>query len=155
MSDDHNHGGGGMPMPPGSMSNHTTMNMNDMIMHMSFYWGKDAIVLFQGWPKHSLSMYLLALFFVFFLSLASELLAAFQATKRWRSPVAGGLTQAAAHALRTALGYLVMLAVMSFNLGIFIVAVTGHAVGFFIFKFWAAATPSRAEQATNGFSPKV
>ncbi|PSS32649.1 Copper transporter like [Actinidia chinensis var. chinensis] len=142
-----------MPMSPGSMSNNDTMNMKDMVMHMSFYWGKDATILFQGWPNHSLPMYILSLFFVFLLSLATEVLSVSPAAaKQWTSPVAGGLIQAGVYALRTALAYMVMLSVMSFNLGIFVVAVAGHTVGFFLVKCRAAA--AREEDAT-GFTPKV
>ncbi|XP_057504704.1 copper transporter 6-like [Actinidia eriantha] len=142
-----------MPMSPGSMSNNGTRNMKDMVMHMSFYWGKDATILFQGWPNHCLPMYILSLFFVFLLSLATEVLSVSPAeAKPGTSPVTGGVTQAGVYAVRIALAYMVMLSVMSFNLGIFVAAVAGHTVGFFLVKYRATAAQ---EEATTGFTPKV
>ncbi|GMP85672.1 hypothetical protein CsSME_00038739 [Camellia sinensis var. sinensis] len=122
--------------------------MMDMVMHMSFYWGKDVIVLFQGWPNDSLGMYILALLFVFLLAAATEVLSISPAVKPGKSPMNSGLTQAIVHALRMGLAYMVMLSVMSFNLGIFIVAVVGHTVGFFFVKWWTLA------EATTDTTPK-
>ncbi|GMP50953.1 hypothetical protein CsSME_00017364 [Camellia sinensis var. sinensis] len=144
---------GDMTMPPGSMSN-DTMNMNDMIMHVSFYWGKEVIILFQGWPNNRLGMYILSLFFIFFLSVAIEVLSISLPAKPGMSPMVGGLTQAGVYALRTGLAYMVMLSVMSYNLGIFMVAVAGHAFGFFLIKCCALAVGSRTGATTNN-TPKV
>ncbi|CAA2991965.1 copper transporter 6-like [Olea europaea subsp. europaea] len=137
MSHDHDHGTMPMPMSPDSMYNNS-MNMNDMAMHMNFFWGKDVVVLFDGWPNGRLGMYILALAFVFLLAVAVEILAAVPIKPRMR-PLSGGLLQAAVYAVRMALAYLIMLSVMSFNVGIFIVAVAGHAVGCFIVKYRAIA----------------
>lgn len=122
------------PMTPDSMSNNS-MSMKDMVMHMSFFWGKDPTVLFEGWPNGRLGMYVLALVFVFFLALAVELLSLSPSlAKAGASPVLTSLTHSAVYAVHIALAYMVMLSVMSFNLGIFIVAVAGHTVGHFLVK---------------------
>ncbi|KAI4354592.1 hypothetical protein L6164_003442 [Bauhinia variegata] len=134
---------GHMPMPDDTKN--MTMKMK---MHMSFYWGKDAIVLFSGWPNQSLGMYILAIFFVFFLAMAAEVLSNQPVLRRGMNPVTGGLTQAAIYAFRISFLYLVMLAVMSFNLGIFIAAVAGHTLGFFIAKSRALA----AAREEHGYS---
>lgn len=136
-----------MPMPPGSMK------MKDMVTHMNLYWGKDVIILFQGWPSNNLGMYILALAFVFLLSATIEVLSIAPVVKQGttKSPVIGGLTQTILYALRIGLSYLVMLSVMSFNLGIFIVAVAGHAFGFFLVKRRElAAAP--ADQAVSNIT---
>lgn len=124
---DHDHGmmmEGGMSMPKMKMKN---------MMHMTFFWGKDVDMLFSGWPGRSLGMYLLALFFVFALAVMVEWLSHSRFFKPGSNRVASGLAQTFVHAVRMGLAYLVMLAVMSFNVGVLIAAVIGHGIGFFIF----------------------
>ncbi|XP_027070583.1 copper transporter 6-like [Coffea arabica] len=137
-----------MPTPPNS-----TMSTNDNMtsMQMSFFWGKDVVVLFRGWPDNNLGMYILALFFVFFLGFAVEVLSASPRVLK-TTGVFSSLSQAGAYAIRMALAYLVMLSVMSFNLGIFIVAVAGHGVGHFLVNF---RKPAAAQTNSLTLDPKV
>lgn len=109
------------------------MNMA-MVMQMSFYWGKDTTILFSGWPDGRLGMYILALFSVFLMAAAVEILSVFPMIKSSMSPIGKGLAQAAVYAVKIGLAYLVMLSVMSFNGGVFIVAVIGHGLGHFLVK---------------------
>lgn len=126
---------------------HDDANMMGMQMHSSFYWGKDAIILFSGWPNKSLGMYVLAVFSVFLLAVVIELLSASPATIRTeRNPMAAAFKLAVVHGFRMGLAYLVMLSLMSFNLGILIAALAGHAVGFFIFKAGALALEVNEEE---------
>lgn len=116
------------------------MDMDMMSMHSSFYWGKDAIILFSGWPNGRLGMYILAVVGVLLMAVASELLSAGEGViKPQRNPMVAGLNLAIIHTLRMGLAYLVMLSLMSFNLGILLAALAGHALGFFIFKAGAFA----------------
>ncbi|XP_004507149.1 copper transporter 6-like [Cicer arietinum] len=126
----HMHGMDGMSMAPKSSSNGTMMMGHKM--HMTFFWGKDALILFDGWPGGKTGMYVLALILVFFMSVLIELLSRTRFIKPGSNPVAVGLVQTLLHALRIGLAYLVMLALMSFNGGVFLVAVLGHALGFFV-----------------------
>lgn len=129
-----------MPMPENKDMNNMTM-----AMHMSFFWGKDVIILFSGWPNQSLGMYILALFFVFLLSMTAEVLSVSPAVKVGVNPTVAGLTQSSVYALRMGVVYMVMLSVMSFNLGVFFAAVFGHAFGFFLMKYREHAVASRAQ----------
>ncbi|XP_061376371.1 copper transporter 6-like [Gastrolobium bilobum] len=140
-----------MPMPYGN--NNMMMMMTKM--HMSLYWGKDAIVLFPGWPNQSVGMYILAILFVFFLAMIAEVMSNQPIIKRGTSPIIGGLIQAIFYVFRISFLYLVMLAVMSFNLGIFIAAVAGHTLGFFIAKYRALASANREQQHGSSITHKV
>ncbi|XP_048235843.1 copper transporter 6-like [Ricinus communis] len=150
-------------MPTGhgsSMYGDDNMNMSspsmDMMMHMSFYWGKHAIVLFSGWPKESLGMYLLALFFVFFLAVGIEVLSVPATANVFGSnPMMGAFIQASVYAVKMGFAYMVMLSVMSFNLGIFIAAVAGHALGFLIVKARPLALANRPDVSGKAPVPKV
>lgn len=130
---------------------------NEMAMQMNFYWGKDVIILFQGWPSNNLAMYILALVFVLMLSAATEVLSIPHVVKSSASsPMIGLLIQATVYAVKMGLAYLVMLSVMSYNLGILIVAVAGHGLGFLLVKIRALAAAGAANQAASEFvDPKV
>ncbi|EOY07358.1 Ctr copper transporter - like 1 [Theobroma cacao] len=152
MSD---HGGMDMPTPAGSTSNGS---MKSMDMHMSFYWGKDVIVLFSGWPESNSGMYVLAIFFVLLLGAAIEVLSMLPPVKPGTKPVLGAFTQASVYAVRMCFAYMVMLSVMSYNLGIFIAAVAGHAIGFFIVKLRALQAKETTEQrymSPDGIASKI
>ncbi|XP_022767630.1 copper transporter 1-like [Durio zibethinus] len=143
-----------MPMPnSGSMSNDS---MKSMGMHMSFYWGKDVIVLFPGWPESNSGMYVLAIFFVLLLAATIEVLSMLPLVKPGTRPILGAFTQASVHAVRMCFAYMVMLSVMSYNLGIFIAAVAGHAIGFFVVKFRAVTKETEQQyMSPNGISSKT
>lgn len=51
----------GMKPPPSSSNMH-----HKMMMHMTFFWGNNAQILFPNWPGTHSGMYALALVFVFF-----------------------------------------------------------------------------------------
>ncbi|KAF9598112.1 hypothetical protein IFM89_025304 [Coptis chinensis] len=131
----HGMGDHNMSMPMPSNNNGTTVQMHHkMMMHMSFYWGKNAEILFSGWPGTSTGMYVLSLIVVFLLSLLVEWISHSKFIKKGSSHVSAGLLETLMHTIRSGLSYLVMLAVMSFNGGVFIVAVAGHSVGFLVFR---------------------
>ncbi|OMO97365.1 Ctr copper transporter [Corchorus olitorius] len=103
------------------------------LLHMSFYWGHKSQILFSGWPGSNAGMYALALIFVFVLAMIVEWLSYCSIIKPGANKVAAGFFQTGMHTVRAGLSYMVMLAVMSFNGGVFLAAIFGHAVGFLIF----------------------
>ncbi|EXB53359.1 Copper transporter 1 [Morus notabilis] len=117
-------------MGSGDLSNTT----RKMIMHSSLYWGKDAIIVFPNWPNEDIGMYILAFFFVFLLAVASEVLSISPTVRGGTSPTKAGAVQAGVYAFHIGFTYLIMLSVMSFNVGIFLAAVAGHTLGFFLVK---------------------
>ncbi|WCJ20417.1 copper transporter 2 [Euphorbia peplus] len=104
-----------------------------MMMHMTFYWGKEALILFKRWPGDRSGMYFLSLIVVFVLAFFVEFLSHSQIIKSGSSNLSAGVIQTLMHFIRVGLAYMVMLAVMSFNVGVFLVAVVGHTLGFLIF----------------------
>ncbi|ONI03568.1 hypothetical protein PRUPE_6G265700 [Prunus persica] len=105
-----------------------------MMMHMTFFWGHSAEVLFSGWPgRDNPVMYALSLLCVFVLAVLVELLSHCSVFKPGANGLAVGFLQTGLYTLRSGLSYLVMLAVMSFNGGVFLAVVAGHAVGFLLF----------------------
>ncbi|KDP42812.1 hypothetical protein JCGZ_23754 [Jatropha curcas] len=105
-----------------------------MMMHMTFYWGKNAEILFSGWPgKNNTGMYILSLVFVFLICFLVECVSHSQLIKPGTSNLAAGLIQTFCHAIRVGLANMAMLAIMSFNGGVFLAAMAGHSLGFLIF----------------------
>ncbi|KAK2983928.1 hypothetical protein RJ640_012405 [Escallonia rubra] len=83
------------------------------ILHTAFYWGTEAEIMFP---------------------VLVEGLSHCTVVKPGSNRVAGGFFQTGIFAVRAGLAYMVMLAVMSYNAGVFLVAVAGHAVGFAVFR---------------------
>ncbi|ONK62157.1 uncharacterized protein A4U43_C07F980 [Asparagus officinalis] len=111
-----------------------TMDMSSKMMHMTFFWGSHVDILFSGWPgDHGVGMYLLALLLVFLASFLVECCSYAPVARPRQGIFHRGLTSTVLVVLRTGLSYLVMLAVMSFNVGVLIVAIAGHGVGFLVF----------------------
>uniref|UniRef100_A0A0E0JP81 Copper transport protein n=1 Tax=Oryza punctata TaxID=4537 RepID=A0A0E0JP81_ORYPU len=130
-------GGGGMAMAMAPAATQGGMGRRKRYMHMTFYWGKNSEILFTGWPGASGGMYTLALAAFFALAVLLEFLGS---PRLQESSSLGGRRRATAaaagavHAVRVGLAYLLMLALMSFNVGVLLAAVAGHAVGFLAFR---------------------
>ncbi|KAI3443064.1 Copper transporter, partial [Psidium guajava] len=93
----------------------------------SFYWGHSAVILFDHWPGKDPTMYALAIMFVFCLAFLFEFLLAFESAKPGATKVEACLFRTGLYWVRVALNYMVILAVVSYNGGIFLAAVGGQA----------------------------
>lgn len=134
---------------------------------MTFYWGKEVVILFDGWRTHTLVQYWASLLVLFLASVFYEYVVSIRASIRTSynnsnstqensynsmgSPQpraksmlllpANGKTRGYAiktvetllFAVNALLGYLLMLAAMSYNGGVVLVIVGGLSVGFFSF----------------------
>ncbi|KAJ0979582.1 hypothetical protein J5N97_015056 [Dioscorea zingiberensis] len=107
-------------------------HMGGGMMHMTFFWGDRVQILFTGWPgDQGLGMYLVSLLSVLVVAALVELLSA--VSRRVARPNApSALLLTVLHTVRIGLAYLVMLAVMSFNVGVLIAAIAGHSLGFLL-----------------------
>lgn len=127
-------------------------------MHMTFYWSREVTLLVDSWRTSSWTGYLLTLlaclvaaaFYQYMEDLRLRIKIAAASGKP--SPAAaqieapllqkrlGGkwtlarLAGALLFGVNAAIGYLLMLAIMSFNGGVFIALVLGLAVGFLLFR---------------------
>ncbi|KAH6826345.1 copper transporter 5 [Perilla frutescens var. hirtella] len=128
------------------------------MMHMTFYWGRSVTILFDSWKTDSWLSYFLSLFAVFLFAvfyqymeerrLRLKLLSVAKAApppsatetpllfhklrrRKWaRHQFAGAIL----FGVNSAIGYFLMLAVMSFNAGVFVAVVVGLAVGYLLFR---------------------
>ncbi|KAJ4812696.1 hypothetical protein LUZ62_025262 [Rhynchospora pubera] len=127
------------------------------MMHMTFYWGKTVTILFDFWRTNSWLSYSLSLLALFLASafyqymedrrVRFKILAESKPASSEPSietPLLYGrairgwsLARSATAVLFTvnsAIGYMLMLAVMSFNGGVFIAIVVGLGVGYLVFR---------------------
>ncbi|MBA0816970.1 hypothetical protein Gohar_001576 [Gossypium harknessii] len=117
------------------------------MMHLTLYWGKNVTLLVDSWKTDSWLSYLLTLLACFlfssfyqymedrrvhFRSLSSSsttavpLLPKYQRSAKFATAVLFGVN--------SAIGYLLMLALMSFNGGVFLAVFWGLAVGYLFFR---------------------
>jgi solute carrier family 31 (copper transporter), member 1 len=133
------------------------------MMHMTFYWGKSATILFDGWRTSTWLGYLLSLVALLLAAAFYQYLEALRvrvkliaegsakpassipppASSDPRTPLlapafAGQrparVAVAAMFGVNSGLGYLLMLSIMSFNGGVFIAVVVGLALGYLAFR---------------------
>ncbi|KAJ7966345.1 Copper transporter [Quillaja saponaria] len=127
------------------------------MMHMTFYWSKKVTLLIDDWRTDSWTSYLLTLFACVLTSAFYQYLedrrlrlklisgnstpATEIQTPLLLSKLGGDRTKlgvkfagAVLFGVNSAIGYLLMLAVMSFNGGVFVAIVVGLAIGYLAFR---------------------
>ncbi|CAK9326990.1 unnamed protein product [Citrullus colocynthis] len=125
-----------------------------METHMTFFWGKTAELLFAGWPCQSFFSYAVALIFVFLLAFTVEWLSHTKLTTSATGNVAAGLVQTILYSIRVGLAFIVMLAVMSYNVGVLLAAVAGYSIGFLVYGSRVFG-PSKIDPNLNLGSPDL
>ncbi|MCO5576314.1 hypothetical protein L7F22_030123 [Adiantum nelumboides] len=173
----HDHGG------TESLSTATSSASVSSLAHheTSFYWGQQATILFEGWRTTSPATYiasLLALLLISFLyqylerltSSSSPLLSQFHCCPPASQGSHNNASKPFAPAphvlslptklfltllfgLRVGLAYLLMLAVMSFNGGIFLAIILGFSAGFFAFRTDIHAPKCAPEYSSSDANP--
>ena len=128
------------------------------MMHMTLYWGKEVTLLIKSWKTHTWTSYLLTLLACFLFSAFYQYLEDRRLRFKALASSAGPTTAPSIHepllsklrrsrgfgplrfatailfGVNSAIGYLLMLAIMSFNGGVFITIVLGLSVGYFLFR---------------------
>ncbi|KAK1420853.1 hypothetical protein QVD17_22761 [Tagetes erecta] len=126
------------------------------MMHMTFYWGNNVTLFINSWTTNSCLSYILTLTACFVFSVfgqfmedqrirlrilsssATTVAAAENAPVLYNKFFYGGkrvrFVGAVLFGINSGMNYLLMLAVMSFNGGVFVVIVAGLAVGYWLFR---------------------
>ncbi|KAJ0800529.1 putative Ctr copper transporter [Helianthus annuus] len=133
------------------------------MMHMTFYWSRNVTLLFSSWQTDSWISYALTLLACFIFSIFYQYMedrrlrfkllstsaastttngTAVDATPLLNKKIIAGSSRwsvgrvagAVLFGINSAIGYFLMLAVMSFNGGVFVAIVVGLAVGYLLFR---------------------
>ena len=103
-------------------------------MHgMTFTWQYDAVILFEGWQTRTASEFFVACIAVMCMSVGHQLSKAWlnEHSRHYRGEEER-LTATLMHGVVMALSYLLMLVVMTFNMGLFFAVIFGQMLGFHI-----------------------
>ncbi|XP_034681028.1 copper transporter 3-like [Vitis riparia] len=101
-----------------------------MAQHGGFWFGADVDILFAGWPSgHGHFHFYMALVLVFMLSMCAQMYAMTPMTSPKMVPKSL-IQHAALHCFRTFINFLVLLCVITFNLGVLITVLLGHVGGY-------------------------
>lgn len=126
------------------------------MMHMTFYWGRQVTLLFDfwrtdSWPSYALTLLACFLFSAFYqyledrrvrlnrIAVGQKPAIADVETPLLQRKVVGKFSAAriagtALFGINSGVGYLLMLAIMSFNGGVFLAVVLGLMIGYLVFR---------------------
>lgn len=162
----------GSPPSTDSSMNGTMDSSSNMVMHMSFFWGEKVTILFSSWTTSNAGEYAAAIIATFLFCLLHEFLTTLRVTvianatqsssktpdspgnspgvpllQRFTGQLAIGskLIGSLLYGVNVASAYILMLVIMTFNLGLFLAVVLGLAAGFLLFGF-GRSTPSSSSE---------
>ncbi|CAN6471524.1 unnamed protein product [Victoria cruziana] len=105
------------------------------MMHFALFWGTDSenVILFGGWPGANVGKYAFLLVVIFIAGIVTEWFAFMKV--RWveEKPYLSGFLSSVVYGIRMFFSNMMMLSLMSFNIGVVIVAVLGHGIGYWFF----------------------
>ncbi|KAL3825421.1 hypothetical protein ACJIZ3_021450 [Penstemon smallii] len=126
------------------------------MMHMTLYWGKEVTLLLNSWKTESWPSYGLALLLCFFVAVFFQRLEALRLkfsnpqssttpySRSVNSPLLINrkpgpnrtirIASALLFGVNSAIGYLIMLVIMSYNGGVFLAVILGLIVGYYLFR---------------------
>ncbi|KAK2398867.1 copper transporter [Trifolium repens] len=125
------------------------------MMHMTLYWGKNVTLLFDSWKTDSWTSYILSLIACFLIATFYQYLENIRIRQKFFSGEGRGgstvpeiqtpllqlnkvsrnkVVESVLFGVNSAIGYLLMLAIMSFNGGVFVAIVVGLTIGYFFFR---------------------
>lgn len=115
--------------PPPLLFSSLLSSRNGMA-HSGFWFGRDVEILFSGWPVNYGHFHLfLALLLVFMLSALAQMYSMTPMTTPKMVPKSI-IQHAALHGFRTLITYLVLLCVITFNVGVIMTVLLGHVAGY-------------------------
>ncbi|XP_031485609.1 copper transporter 6-like [Nymphaea colorata] len=105
------------------------------MMHFALFWGTDSanVILFGGWPGASVGKYVFLLIVIFLGGIITEWLAFLKVKWVEEKPYLSGFLSSLVYGIRMFFANMMMLSLMSFNIGVVILAVLGHGVGYWLF----------------------
>ncbi|KAJ1430125.1 Ctr copper transporter [Sesbania bispinosa] len=126
------------------------------MMHMTLYWGTKVTLLIDSWKTDSWTSYALSLLACLVISAFYQYLENLRIRLklfaggrrpslvaspeiqtpllRWNNVPRDNVAEAVLFGVNSAIGYLLMLAIMSFNGGVFVAIVVGLTLGYFFFR---------------------
>eukprot|EP00755_Sulcionema_specki_P008573 Sspe_Gene.41321::Locus_19982_Transcript_1_1_Confidence_1.000_Length_1046::g.41321::m.41321/K14686/SLC31A1, CTR1; solute carrier family 31 (copper transporter), member 1 len=121
-----------------------------MQMQMTFTTGYEVQILFETWRTHTLDEYIIACLMIIIMSVFMQISRAMAISRRpphfsVKKDVEDCLAHLILYAASLIMSYLLMLIVMTYNVGLFASVVTGQVIGYAIASSCFATVPAEGD----------